>query len=386
MLSTNAWLKAAFIFGLPLALIACGGGGTSTTGGNTSAASAPDAPASGTASSTTPSAPQHILFVGDSFTHGRYTPVRNYNAGGTQNAPAASPLVVDENFGQTGLRAESSEEAGPWGGIPGIFAELVAEAHLNYDVHIEAISETSLEKNFFAASSVIEQTKWNSVVLQELSAKPLPQTLTGSSTSDPAGFCSSVKTIEQGVHSVAPSAGVYLYEPWPTADLAQQLSGTPGTTEYHNRYINNLSVLGNANHNAYYSAASHDGAIVSVAPVGEAWQRAWAEGVANPDPKVSSALPLLWYNINAVNNPALKANNPDLHHPSIYGAYLSALVLFEQITGTDVRAFGRAEAAAQEFGIPAAIAVQLQGVAWETVAQESAIPLDESVDPCTLKQ
>lgn len=381
----NARFKTALMLGLPLALLACGGGGGSSpaNGGSTAGGTA-SAPASGTPTASAPLALQHILFVGDSFTHGRYTPVRTYNAGGTQNATTGSALVFDENFGQTGPRAESSVETGPWGGIPGVFAELAMEAHLNYDVHIEAISETSLEKNFAAASSVVAQSKWNAVILQELSAKPLPQALTNSSTSDPAGFCSSVTTIEQAVHGAASASNVYLYETWPTADLAQTLSGTVGTSGYHDRYISNLSTLGNALHNAYYSAASHDGAVASVAPAGEAWQRAWTEGIANPDPNANSALPLLWYNINAINNPVITA--PDLHHPSIYGAYLSGLVLFQQITGTDVRTFGGAENAAQQLGVPATVAVQLQQVAWETVTQESAAPLDQTVDPCTLTQ
>jgi hypothetical protein len=81
-----------------------------------------------------------------------------------------------------------------------IFAEFALEKRLTYDVHIEAISETSLEKNYAAASSVIDQSKWDEVVLQELSAKPLPYALTASQTSNVAGFCSSVATIEKGVH------------------------------------------------------------------------------------------------------------------------------------------------------------------------------------------
>ena len=114
---------------------------------------------------------QRILFVGDSFTHGRYAPVRMYNSGSNGNSTTGSKYVVDENYGQTGARKEL--ENGPWGGIPGIFAELAEESGLSYDVHIEAISETSLEKNYAAAAGVIAQSKWNAVVLQELSVRIL---------------------------------------------------------------------------------------------------------------------------------------------------------------------------------------------------------------------
>ena len=88
------------------------------------------------------------------------------------------------------------------------------------------------------------------------------------------------------------------------------------------------------------------------------------------------------YGINATNDPVI--TSADYSHPSIYGAYLSALVLFQQITGVDVRTLGSAEKAAASLGISAAIAAQLQTVAWETVTNESATPVNQTVDPCTL--
>jgi hypothetical protein len=81
-----------------------------------------------------------VLFVGDSFTHGRYTPVRTFNAE-IPGEPWQPPQVIDENYGETGEREEL--EPGPWGGIPGIFSELAQQMHLSYEVHIEAISATS---------------------------------------------------------------------------------------------------------------------------------------------------------------------------------------------------------------------------------------------------
>lgn len=324
---------------------------------------------------------QRILFVGDSFTHGRYAPVQQYGDGGAQNATQGYGLVVDENYGQMGPRAEL--EQGPWGGIPGIFARLTVEAGLNYDVHIEAISETSLDKNYAAASSVIDQPKWNAIVLQELSSRPIPESLSMDSTSDPKNFCTTVQTIEQGVHAAAPSANVYLYETWPRADLAKNLAGDPSASGFTEKYANALAALDNAYHNVYYSAALHDGAITAVSPAGDAWIRAWAEGVANPDPfNGGVSAPSLWYGINAVNNPAI--TQPDYLHPSVWGAYLSALVLFQQITGKDVRAFGANEMAASQLGLSGTIAEQLQQVAWEQVTQEIPAPQSETVDPCTL--
>jgi len=330
----------------------------------------------------TPPALQHILFVGDSFTHGRYTPVRLYNNGGTQNATTGSNLVVDENYGATGARAETLE-TGPFGGIPGIFAQFAVEASLNYDVHIEAISETSLQNNYAAASSIIDQSKWTAVILQEISTRPLTVALTGDSTSDPANFCASVATIEAGVHAVAATASIYLYETWPRADLAQTLAGSTSSPSFAATYATELTTLGDFYHNVYYSAATHDGHIAAVAPAGEAWMAAWAANVANSNPyTVTSSLPSLWYGLNASNNPTITA--PDYLHPSIYGAYTSALVLFQQITGKDVRTLGASETAAASLGISSTIATQLQQIAWQTVTNESSTPINQTVDPCTL--
>jgi hypothetical protein len=81
-------------------------------------------------------------------------------------------------------------------------------------------------------------------------------------------------------------------------------------------------------------------------------------------------------------DPAIGA--PDYLHPSVYGAYLSGLVLFQQITGTDARTFGQSEAAAAALGLPVAVTLELQQVASEAVAEENPAPFNPTVDPCTL--
>lgn len=339
---------------------------------------------------TPPVRTQHILFVGDSFTHGRYLPVRTYNntpVTGGLGSVAASPQVVDENFDTTvPARMESQPgETGPWGGIPGIFAELAYEAGLPYNVHIEAISATTLIDNYNAAKSVIDQPLWNSVVLQEASFEPIPVSLSQDSQSDPATFCSAVSTIEQGVHGVAPSANVYLYETWAPADTAYEDSFT--TSFSPSAYLESLNVLTAAYHDAYLSAATHAPHIAGIAPVGDAWALAWNNSIANPDPYGGSAPGVsLSFNYQPGSEPTTYDAPTDagFHHPSIYGAYLSGLVLFQKITGTDVRTFGESEQAAAALGISANVAVQLQQVAWESVTQQSNQPVNPSVDPCAL--
>lgn len=253
-----------------------------------------------------------------------------------------APQVIDENYGETGERAEV--EPSPYGGIPGIFSELAQEMRLNYEVQIEAISNTSLQKNYGAAADVIAQVGWQAVVLQEITDKPLPESLTMSSLSDPAGFRASVQTVEQAVHAVAPAASIFLYETWPNGALAHQIAGDETQPGFHEKFVNALNDIGDTNLASYQCAEQQDGKVAGIAPVGEAWRLAWAEGLANPDPFQSSPLPSLWYGINAVNDPPL--SKAHYVHPSTYGAYLSGLVLFVQMTGAGVRSLGASEQAA----------------------------------------
>ncbi len=62
----------------------------------------------------------------------------------------------------------------------------------------------------------------------------------------------------------------------------------------------------------------------------------------------------------------------DNYHPGLYGAYLSALVLFGQITGVDPRTLGW-EQAAQDLGISQADALRLEQVAYEQIVA-GAVP------------
>ena len=150
------------------------------------------------------------------------------------------------------------------------------------------------------------------------------------------------------------------------------------------KYLKALDELGDANLASFRCAARRDGKVAGVAPVGEAWRRAWRDGLANPDPFQSSSLPDLWYGINAVNGPPI--SKPDYHHPGVYGAYLSGLVLFVQMTGADVRTLGASEQAADRLGIPAALAVRMQQNAWLTVKRLRGTTSGKRKDPCTLLQ
>jgi hypothetical protein len=84
-------------------------------------------------------------------------------------------------------------------------------------------------------------------------------------------------------------------------------------------------------------------------PAGEAWRAAWSAG------------------------PRIALYGPDGFHPSALGTYLTALVVYEGLTGRDVRALPpRATVAGQRLQIPTATVRLLQRVAHETVERFTA--------------
>lgn len=85
-----------------------------------------------------------------------------------------------------------------------------------------------------------------------------------------------------------------------------------------------------------------------------------------------------------MNDPSI--SSPDRLHPSVYGAYLAGLVIFEQVSGIHVTTLGGGEVAAGKLGIASGLAALLQRVASEAVANENPAPIHPSVDPCTLTQ
>ena len=279
--------------------------------------------------------PTRILFVGNSFTHGKYAPVLNYN----------SAAVTDENYGlpPTDPRYQSvASEPGPWGGIPGIFKKMTDEAGLNYEVHIEAISGNSLQYHYTNALSVIAQANWNKVVLQEVSDRPIPTSRGGNRSA----FYTAATSLEQAIHTANPQTQVYLYETWARADLTyptgQPYSGLP------------IDTMTADLHNGYYRAFFNNNRLAGVAPAGDAWLSAITTGVATRNPYTPDATKL---NLWAV----------DYFHPSKWGSYLNACVLFYRITGVDPRTLGASEQAAVALGITSTAAVALQQLAYQQV-------------------
>jgi len=276
-----------------------------------------------------------ILFVGNSFFHSAFQPVLSYNRA----------AVTDENFKphRTGQRRRQYEhEEGPWGGIPGIFKKLADESGLNYEVHLEAISGQTLKFHYDSALAVIQQPRWDKVIMHDYSTGPVPTRHGG----QPARFFEYATRLEQAVHQANPQAEVYLYETWPRADLTypagQAYSGLP------------LDSMAADLHHAYNQEAAQNKHFAGIAPAGDAWLRAVQQGVALPNPYTPEPGKVdLW--------------GRDHYHPGIYGAYLNACVVLAEVTGKDPRKLGAQEQAAADLGIAPEVAVQLQRLAYEQV-------------------
>jgi hypothetical protein len=283
-----------------------------------------------------PNKPTVILFIGNSFFHGAFEPVLTYNAA----------AITDENFkpNRTGQRRRQYEhEQGPWGGIPGIFKKLADESGLHYEVHLEAISGQTLQFHYDSALVVIQQPKWDKVVMHDYSTGPVPTRHGG----QPARFFTYATRLAQAVRTANPAARLYLYQTWARADLTY-----PADKPYTGLPLDSMTA---DLHHAYYQEAAQDKNFVGVAPAGDAWLRAIREGVADPNP-YDTAEPGkvdLW--------------GRDHYHPSAYGAYLNACVLLAEITGKDPRKLGAQEQAATALGIAPEVAVKLQKVAYEQV-------------------
>lgn len=220
-------------------------------------------------------------------------------------------------------------------------------------------------------------------------------------TADPPGAglshtsCTATRTIPANAKANA-EAKVYVEHTWARPDMvaahkctrpdittmdgrpkldpgcANGTDGDPATGQSTLYYTSNVSDAANLRdmttdmHAAFHSAAASNRKLAGVLPVGNAFQRAVdtnqvkstnfynAEGTYDE----SGLLSLWWL---------------DRTHPSVHGAYLSALVIYGSLTGRDPREFGSSEQASRDLGIAAADALMLQRVAYDTLVEAGVL-------------
>jgi autotransporter-associated beta strand protein len=197
--------------------------------------------------------PIELLFVGNSFTHGRYPPALNYNAGTA--ASVGDPSVVHDllcpsttatgpctsgaeavaqvtptsantpgatlSAQQTYLQGHSSAqytEVGPFAGVAGVFLQFTKEAGLHYDVSLISVSSATLSGYLNNTGSeagdlpLITNPKYSQVIMQDQSFRPLPTTVTVNGVSvptrgSPTGFQSGVTGLVNAIDKADATAG-----------------------------------------------------------------------------------------------------------------------------------------------------------------------------------
>ncbi len=264
-----------------------------------------------------PAAAARILFVGNSFTFGAGSAVRFFH-----------PELVHD------LNREGQ------GGVPALFKMFAEQAGLDWDVSLETASGQDLA--FHLANKRAELSGiWDVVVLQDYS------TLDRAKPGDPSAHIRDAGRMVALFKAANPGAKIYLETTWPRADLTY-----PAGSHWHGKPIRAmLDDLARAN--ALALLANRE--ISGTAPVGEAWLHAMDQSVADANPYDGVAFGKidLW--------------TWDHYHASAYGYYLSALVIFGRVTGTDPRTLGEHERAAEELGFSGLTTVALQRIAAEAL-------------------
>ncbi|MEO6246207.1 MAG: PEP-CTERM sorting domain-containing protein [Opitutaceae bacterium] len=274
------------------------------------------APIFGAAAATPP--PPSVLFIGNSFTFGAGSAVRFFR-------PSS---VIDLN--NEGI-----------GGVPALFKAFTAQAGLNFTVSLETSGGKNFDWHVENKAAVIGRT-WDIVVAHGYS------TLDQKKPGDPALLVKSGKDLAELLRAKNPKVDIRLVATWSRADQVYPEKG-----HWHGKPIEQMARDIRA---GYDLAAASSPAIHAVIPVGEAWNRAFQAGVADPNPYDGIAFGQidLWTH--------------DHYHASAYGYYLSALMIFGDLTGLDPRSLGKTERAAVELGFSATQAEALQKIAFEELS------------------
>jgi autotransporter-associated beta strand protein len=212
---------------------------------------------------------------------------------------------------------------------------------------------------------LIANSKWNQVVMQDQSFRPLPTTVTVNGVSvptrgNPTGFQSGMTGLVNAIDAADLAAGkanaaITLEQTQPLASYGYtssnpnapifgsstvaQNGGNPAFAPYVGA-SDPIGQMGSDLHNAYtnaastYNQANPTKSQLGVAYSGDSWVSAINLGIAVRNPYLAT-------------NPANQVNlwdsdpltgcctTPIGYHPSAYGAYLDALTLFYKITGID---------------------------------------------------
>lgn len=283
---------------------------------------------------TLPASATTILFVGNSFTYG-------------DPAGGQPPFVQTYRPGSvTDLNGSNI------GGVPALFKAMTMQAGLNYDVSLETQPGSGLDFHYNNRFNTIVKP-FDMVLLQSFS------TLDAARPGNPETLIRYSGLLANAFREQNPNVDVRLTATWSRADMTYQNVASPW-------YGASIYEMAQDVRAGYDAADAASGIITDVIPVGEAWNRAIAGGLAdaNPYDGIGAGQVNLWA--------------PDAYHGSNYGYYLEALTIFGNVTGLDPRSLGGNDYIARDLGIDAATANALQGFA------AAQLDVEEVPEPGTL--
>ena len=233
------------------------------------------------------------------------------------------------------------------GGVPALFKVFANQAGLDYHVSLETVGGSGLDLHVEKKAAVIGRA-WDHVVM--LGQSMLDNTKPGDATK----LVAAVKDISGLFSRYNPRVDIRLVATWSRADQTYPEKGA-----WHGKPIETMALDVRRGCDL---AAKNVPLIRTVIPVGEAWNRAFQAGVADPNPYDGIAFGQvdLWTN--------------DHYHASSYGYYLEALMIFGDFTGFDPRSLGGAERAAGDLGFSQTQATALQNVAYEVLTATKGRP------------
>ncbi len=291
--------------------------------------------------STGHAAGRSILFVGNSFTFGSGSAVRFYR----------NDTVTDLN--NEGI-----------GGVPALFKSFAQQAGLDVDVALETRGGVGLDFHLENKLGVIGRRGWDTVVAHGYS------TLDADKPRDAGKLVATAKQMGDFLRGRNPQVEYYLMSTWSRADQTYPAKGAWAGLP--------IAQMGTDVRVAYDKAAT--AANAKVIPVGDAWNRAMASGVADTNP------------YDGIDTGKLNLWTYDNYHASSYGYYLEALVIFGSVTGHDPRSLGDNECSGFELGISTAEVRKLQQIAFDQlkesgpiVANPLVLPKSVSPERCTAR-
>jgi hypothetical protein len=264
--------------------------------------------------------PIKTLFVGNSLFFGSGSAVRYYRANS----------VTDLNG--TGF-----------GGVPALFKAFTQQAGLNHAISHLLNGGKGIDFHVQEHATTFKQP-WDLAILMSHSV------LDRERPGDPTLLVKSVARARQLLESGNPEAVIKLATTPPRPDQVHVAKG-----HWYKRSLEHMATEVRQGYDLASAKASLTGAVI---PVGEAWILAIRAGIAdaNPYDGIGAGQMNLW----AV----------DHHHASTHGYYLTALVIFGQVTGLDPRDLGAEEQCAFDLGISKRQAAALQKIAFDILQQQ----------------